>query len=150
MYTSLHRSAILAMALSIATGAAAKTPLDIRQSLDAAAHRESTDFAGFSAQRGEAFFKSGHGRDWSCTSCHTTNPLAAGRHAKTNKEIAPLAPEADSYPGSCRDRAARRRHSDLRDVSGQKDTERTTSKSGEHRLRWQSGKCGVKAWTNTM
>jgi hypothetical protein len=78
------------------TGAAAQTPLDIRQSLDAAARRESADFAGFSAQRGEAFFKSGHGRDWSCASCHTTNPLAAGRHAKTNKDIAPLAPEANA------------------------------------------------------
>jgi hypothetical protein len=96
MYTLLHRSATLAMALSIATGAAAQTPLDIRQSLDAAARRESADFAGFSAQRGEAFFKSGHGRDWSCASCHTTNPLAAGRHVKTHKDIAPLAPAANA------------------------------------------------------
>jgi hypothetical protein len=92
----LYGLAIAVAAAAVTTGAAAQTPLEILQSLDAAAQRESTDFAGFSAQRGEAFFKSGHGRDWSCTSCHTTNPLAVGRHAKTNKEIAPLAPEANA------------------------------------------------------
>jgi Domain of unknown function (DUF1924) len=92
----LYRLATAVAAAAVTTGAAAQTPLDIRQSLDAAAHRESTDFAGFSAQRGEAFFRSGHGRDWSCTSCHTTNPLAAGRHARTNKGIAPLAPAVNA------------------------------------------------------
>jgi mono/diheme cytochrome c family protein len=92
----LYWLATAVAAAAVTTGAAAQTPLDIRQSLDAAARRESADFAGFSAQRGEAFFKSGHGRDWSCASCHTTNPLAAGRHAKTNKDIAPLAPEANA------------------------------------------------------
>ncbi len=95
MYTLLHRSAALALALSITTGAAAQTPLDIRQSLETAARREYVDFAGFSAQRGEVFFKSAHGRDWSCASCHTPDPMAGGRHAKTNKPIAPLAPAAN-------------------------------------------------------
>ena len=46
----------------------------------------------FSARRGEAFFKSTHGSEWSCSSCHTSNPLAAGKHARTGKSIAPLAP----------------------------------------------------------
>jgi mono/diheme cytochrome c family protein len=49
----------------------------------------------FSAQRGERFFKATHGSDWSCASCHTENPLAPGRHAKTGKPIAPLAPAAN-------------------------------------------------------
>ena len=52
-------------------------------------------FSGFSAQRGEALFKATHGSEWSCASCHTANPLAAGKHAKTGKPIAPLAPAAN-------------------------------------------------------
>jgi len=48
-----------------------------------------------SAQRGELFFKSTHGNDWSCASCHTENPLAPGKHVKTGKAIAPLAPAAN-------------------------------------------------------
>jgi hypothetical protein len=95
MNTRLYRLATVALAASLSTGVAAETPQDIQQSLETAAGRESAHFDGFSAQRGEAFFKSAHGRDWSCASCHTTNPLAAGRHAKTHKEIAPLAPQAN-------------------------------------------------------
>ena len=33
---------------------------------------------------------------WSCASCHTQNPLAAGKHASTGKRIAPLAPAANA------------------------------------------------------
>ena len=51
--------------------------------------------AGFSAQRGELFFKATHGNDWSCASCHTANPLGPGKHAKTGKPIEPLAPAAN-------------------------------------------------------
>ena len=51
--------------------------------------------AGFSVQRGERFFHSTHGNDWSCASCHTANPLAPGKHAKTGKPIEPLAPAAN-------------------------------------------------------
>ena len=47
------------------------------------------------AKQGEAFFKSTHGGEWSCASCHTANPLAPGKHAKTGKAIAPLAPAAN-------------------------------------------------------
>ena len=50
---------------------------------------------GASAQRGELFFKATHGGEWSCASCHTANPLAPGKHAKTGKTIAPLAPAAN-------------------------------------------------------
>jgi len=31
----------------------------------------------------------------SCTSCHTDNPAAAGKHRKTGKAIQPLAPAAN-------------------------------------------------------
>jgi mono/diheme cytochrome c family protein len=42
--------------------------------------------------RGQAFFNSKHGRDWSCASCHGATPTQAGRHASTGKAIQPLAP----------------------------------------------------------
>lgn len=51
---------------------------------------------GFSAARGETFFKTKHGGEWSCSSCHTDNPAAAGKHAKTGKPIDPLAPSVNA------------------------------------------------------
>ncbi len=48
------------------------------------------------AARGQAFFTQRQaGRDWSCATCHGALPLAAGRHAVTAREIAPLAPAAN-------------------------------------------------------
>lgn len=45
-----------------------------------------------SATRGQSFFNSQHGGEWSCASCHGTPPTAEGQHANTGKPIAPLAP----------------------------------------------------------
>ncbi len=45
---------------------------------------------------GHAFFSAKHGRDWSCSTCHTATPTVAGKHATTSKPIAPLAPVADA------------------------------------------------------
>jgi hypothetical protein len=45
-----------------------------------------------SLARGEKFFQSKHGKDWSCASCHKSPPTSDGQHASTNKTIAPLAP----------------------------------------------------------
>lgn len=47
------------------------------------------------AGRGEKFFNSRHGAEWSCSSCHTANPAADGKHAGTGKRIAPMAPTAN-------------------------------------------------------
>jgi Domain of unknown function (DUF1924) len=44
------------------------------------------------ATRGEQFFNSKHGNDWSCASCHGMPPSQAGKHASTGKVIEPLAP----------------------------------------------------------
>ena len=44
------------------------------------------------AARGQAFFTSRHGGEWSCASCHGTPPTSAGKHASTGKAIDPLAP----------------------------------------------------------
>jgi hypothetical protein len=45
-----------------------------------------------SAARGELFFTSRHGGEWSCASCHGTPPTQAGKHAATGKTIGALAP----------------------------------------------------------
>ena len=44
------------------------------------------------AARGQTFFNSKHGAEWSCASCHGTPPTKEGKHANTGKLIAPLAP----------------------------------------------------------
>ena len=45
-----------------------------------------------SAERGRVFFTSKHGGEWSCSSCHNAPPTTEGKHASTNKPIAPMAP----------------------------------------------------------
>ena len=44
------------------------------------------------AARGQQLFTSKHGKDWSCSSCHTANPTVQGKHASTGKPIGPMAP----------------------------------------------------------
>jgi len=57
---------------------------------------ETSGFQGFSASRGEQFFNATHGNDWSCSTCHTQNPAALGKHAKTNKILQPMAPAVNA------------------------------------------------------
>jgi mono/diheme cytochrome c family protein len=45
-----------------------------------------------SAQRGQQFFNSPHGKEWSCASCHGAVPIQDGKHAATGKTIRALAP----------------------------------------------------------
>ncbi len=45
-----------------------------------------------SASKGQAFFTSKHGGEWSCASCHGSPPTTEGKHANTGKVIPPLAP----------------------------------------------------------
>ncbi|MFO1351434.1 MAG: DUF1924 domain-containing protein [Gammaproteobacteria bacterium] len=75
--------------------AAAETPADFLAAFEAEAKQTAPAFSGFSAQRGARFFADAHGSEWSCMSCHTANPTVAGKHAKTGKPIAPLAPPAN-------------------------------------------------------
>jgi len=94
------RLTFAALALASAAGltaglALAATAADQQKGFESEARAASSAFTGFSAQRGEAFFKATHGAEWSCASCHTANPLAQGRHAKTGKPIGPLAPAAN-------------------------------------------------------
>ena len=89
------RGAALAFGMLTAGMAGAQTPQDLQRGYEAAARAEAPGFSGFSAQRGEAFFQSTHGGDWSCSTCHTRDPLAPGKHTVTGKNISPLAPAAN-------------------------------------------------------
>lgn len=85
------------LAAGISGGPAfAATPADMRQAFAASAKAEAPGFGGLSAARGEQFFKSTHGREWSCASCHGARPVSDGKHAVTGKIIAPLAPSANA------------------------------------------------------
>lgn len=84
----ISRHFAFAFALLATLPAAAQTPQETLAGFNAAQP--------FSASRGEQFFKSTHGNDWSCATCHTQNPANAGKHAKTDKLIKPLAPSANS------------------------------------------------------
>jgi hypothetical protein len=92
--------ALLSISLLVATSfiaqiARAETPAEILAGFKSEA-ASTAGFTGFSAPRGETFFKAKHGGEWSCSSCHTENPAAQGKHAKTEKVIKPLAPSANA------------------------------------------------------
>ena len=77
-------------ALLCATAAQAETPRDFLTRFE----KEAGSAA--SAERGGRFFTAKQGGEWSCASCHTERPTQAGRHAKTDKPITPLAPAANA------------------------------------------------------
>ena len=87
--------AMAALLLALSGPALAEVPPDYLRSLQAAARGADPAFSAFSASRGQGWFNARHGTDWSCSTCHTENPLAAGRHATTGRSIAPLAPAAN-------------------------------------------------------
>ena len=86
---------VAAIGLSVQQ-ALAQTANDVLASYQSDAAEITPNFQGFSAARGEKFFKVKHGSDWSCASCHTENPVVTGKHAKTDKPIDPLAPSANA------------------------------------------------------
>ncbi len=97
MSTRLSKAGVALAGCIVGIGVvAAQTPAAVANGYADAARRESPGFSGFSPARGEKFFQSAHGGDWSCASCHTPNPAAPGKHAKTGKAIAPLAPAANA------------------------------------------------------
>ena len=77
-----------------ANTAFAETPVEVLAAIKIEASA-TPGFQGFSAAHGESFFKTKHKHDLSCSSCHTDNPAAEGKHAETGKLIKPLAPAAN-------------------------------------------------------
>ncbi len=80
---------------AFASASAAQTPAALAKRYETIARSDAGTSANFSVARGEQFFRATHGSDWSCSTCHTPNPIAPGKHAKTGKSIAPLAPAAN-------------------------------------------------------
>jgi hypothetical protein len=72
----------------------AETPVEILAAIRAEASA-TPGFQEFSAERGERFFKTKHSHNLSCSTCHTDNPAAQGKHSETDKIIKPLAPAAN-------------------------------------------------------
>jgi hypothetical protein len=98
MIRALH---VLILAFVAVTGltsltAAAQTPDEALTTIRNEARRSTPAFQGFSAATGERFFKDAHANELSCSSCHTDNPAASGKHNKTGKLIKALAPAANA------------------------------------------------------
>lgn len=91
----MMRSIFVAAAMLSAGTSPAAQPGELLAGYETAARRESPAFAGVSASRGEQFFNARHGSEWSCASCHGASGAVQGKHAKTGKAIAPLAPAAN-------------------------------------------------------
>lgn len=111
------RPLLLALLLASAPVFAA-TPSDLLAEFAAQARKESPAFAGFSADRGRAFFSAAHGRQWRCDTCHGSDPAGPGRHAVTGKTIAPLAPAANPERFASLDKAEKWFRRNCGDVVG--------------------------------
>lgn len=111
-----------AVATALASPVAAETPADFLAAFERQARAADPGWAGFSADRGGAFFKGTHGNDWSCASCHTDDPTREGSHARTGKPIAPLAPAANPERFTSADKVDKWFRRNCNDVLGRECT----------------------------
>jgi mono/diheme cytochrome c family protein len=86
----------VAVAGLMSLSASAQTADETLAALKIEAKNAAPSFQGFSAGNGERFFKQKHNNDTSCAACHTENPAASGKHAKTGKIIKAMAPAANA------------------------------------------------------
>ncbi len=82
--SGLRIGALLGLAWVVQANAA--TPADMLAQYSAQAGQTAQ------AARGQTFFTTKQGKDWSCASCHSASPTVEGKHASTGKVISPLAP----------------------------------------------------------
>ena len=80
------RSTLFSLCAAFLAVAQAATPAELLAGYQAQAGAPAV------ATRGQAFFTSRQGGEWSCSSCHGNPPVKTGRHASTGKAIEPLAP----------------------------------------------------------
>jgi hypothetical protein len=86
-HASPHRTAATAaLLLGLAATAWAATPAELLATYTGLAR------VAPSPARGQQFFTTAHGGEWSCASCHGASPTGSGKHARTGRAIAPLAP----------------------------------------------------------
>jgi hypothetical protein len=82
------RAILLATGLVAAGALLADTPQEILERYAVQARTEDADFAGFSAERGEAFYREPHvikgAGVWSCASCHLKDPRYSVRAHRTD------------------------------------------------------------------
>ena len=97
MRRSIPLTTAACLTCTLVLPALAQSPGSQLAAIEQEARQSQAAFPGFSAQRGERFFRLKHGREWSCASCHTDNTLQLGRHARTGKAIQPLAPAANEH-----------------------------------------------------
>ncbi len=95
MYRISSLLAITAVLAAASQAALAQPGTALLDTYRAAAMKAESGFRDFSAQRGEKFFLAKNG-DMSCATCHSDNPKAVGKHAKTGKAIEALAPVANA------------------------------------------------------
>jgi hypothetical protein len=90
---------IASLALWACAAAQAAGPNEILQGYAGQARKEAPTFKEFSAENGRRFYNTvsrhSSGKSMSCATCHSADPKGAGRHERTGKEIAPLAPVAN-------------------------------------------------------
>ena len=91
---------LMATLIFLASVAAqAASPDEILRDYASQARKENTSFKEFSAANGRRFYgaavKHSSGKAMSCATCHSADPKGAGRHERTGKEIAALAPAAN-------------------------------------------------------
>lgn len=88
-----------ALLLLVAPAAFGGTPAELLGTYEAQARRAEPAFAGFSAARGGELYvrsvPSPGDRTAGCASCHSPDPRQPGRHLRTGKAVAPLAPVAN-------------------------------------------------------
>ncbi|MCB1895746.1 MAG: DUF1924 domain-containing protein [Zoogloeaceae bacterium] len=89
------RACVVVVAATVAAPAWAERPSDFLRRFEAEARISDAAFNA-SAERGRNWFESRHGRDWSCSTCHTKDPAASGRHEVTGKLIDPMAPDVNA------------------------------------------------------
>lgn len=89
--TRIKRTVAIISLLATGGFAHAETRTDFLNTYQAEARQALPGFTP-SAQRGEVLFSTVGTTDWSCSTCHTRNPTAVGRHSTTGKPIEPIAP----------------------------------------------------------
>lgn len=83
------------IALCLPFAAQAQSLVQLQAGYAKQAVQDDPSFKTFSAARGQRFFLSKHGNDWSCASCHTSDPTRSGKHDVTGRAILPMAPAAN-------------------------------------------------------
>lgn len=94
---------------------------DIIAGYEKEARAADPSFTGFSPQRGEALFRSRNTANPdvpSCTTCHTADPTARGKHHKTGRAIDPVAVSANPKRFTEADKVEERFARDCKNVLG--------------------------------